>query len=203
MRKNNWIIDVALIILIFAMGLFIYFRLDRVINSVSDNERQPTPEKQIEMAVETPTPTLVFNFSGNQVEQAPDFTLTDLEGNSVTLSEFLGKPVVINFWATWCPPCKAEMPVIQQMIEDYPGEFIVMAVNAGEKEDVIREFVRDNDYDFIFFSDASNSTAYLYGVSGYPTSAFIDEDGILNAMHIGELSKDLLSAYLREIGVGE
>jgi len=110
---------------------------------------------------------------------------------------------MINFWATWCQPCKAEMPIIQQFIEDYPGALTVLAVNAGEKEDVVQEFIRENDYDFIFLPDPSNSTAYIYGVSGYPTSVFIDKDGILNAMHIGELNKDLLSAYLREIGVGE
>jgi len=121
----------------------------------------------------------------------------------VTLSEYLGTPVMINFWATWCQPCKAEMPIIQQFIEGYPGEFTVLAVDVGEKVEVVREFVRENDFDFLFLPDLSNSTAYTYGISGYPTSVFIDKDGLLNAMHIGELNKDLLTAYLREIGVGE
>jgi len=78
LRKNNWIIDVALVILIFAMGLFIYFRLDRLFNPSNDNESQPTQENQTKMESRTATSTVVFNFSGYQEEQAPDFTLSDL-----------------------------------------------------------------------------------------------------------------------------
>jgi len=79
-RKYNWIIDVALVILIFAMGLFIYFRLDRLFGQTSDNAVQQTQENQVIIESETPTPTIVFNFSGYQEEQAPDLTLTDLGG---------------------------------------------------------------------------------------------------------------------------
>ncbi len=203
MQKKNWMIDVALLILIVVMGVFIYFRLGRVFNSSNAAEPQSMEGASTPMVSVTMTSTMVFNFSGYQQEQAPDFTLSELMGGSVSLSDYLGYPVMINFWATWCPPCKAEMPIIQQLLDAYPEEFVVLAVNVGENEDVIREFANENDYNFIFLLDPSNSTADLFGVSGYPTSVFIDGDGHIHALHIGELSEELLTAYLREIGVGE
>jgi thiol-disulfide isomerase/thioredoxin len=200
-QKKYWFIDIALIVLIIAMGVFIYFRLDRLLNSPALDETPQDEETTISQKSPTPTPTLVFNYSGNQEEQAIDFTLTSLEGDEVSLSDYLGKSVMINFWATWCPPCKAEMPIIQRFLEEYQDEFIVLAVNVGEKEAVVREFVEENDFDFIFLPDPANSTAFTYGVSGYPTSVFIDDVGMLQAVHIGELNESLLSAYLQEIGV--
>jgi len=198
-----------LIILILVMGVFIYFRLDRYLESVRVD--QPTLIDET-ITVTDPisstispesTPTIVYNFSGKEKEKALDFTLMNLEMEKVSLSDYLGIPVMINFWATWCPPCKAEMPIIQQFLEDYQGEFIVLAVNVGENEDVVQTFVDENSYDFIYLPDNAKTTTFAYGISGYPTSIFIDREGWLQAMHIGELTEDLLSAYLQEIGVGE
>ncbi len=201
MQRKYWYIDIGLIILIVAMGVFIYTRLDRLMESPTADESTQEKETMEPIEVPTSTPTLVFNYSGNQEAQATDFTLTSLEGDQVSLSDYFGTPIMINFWATWCPPCKAEMPIIQGLLEENQSEFVVLAVNVGEKEGVVREFAEENDFDFVFLPDPANSTAFTYGVSGYPTSVFIDENGLLQAVHIGELNEELLSAYLQEIGV--
>ncbi len=201
MRNKYWIIDIALIILIIAMGVFIYLRLDHLLDLSAPEETQRDPEIATPTESVTPTPTPVFNYSGNQEEPASDFTLTSLEGEEVSLSDFLGMPVMINFWATWCPPCKEEMPIIQRFLEEYQGDFIVLAVNVGEKEDIVREFAEENDFDLVFLPDPANATAFTYGVYAYPTSVFIDEEGMLQSVFIGELNDELLSAYLQEMGV--
>lgn len=200
---KNWIIDIALIILIIALGGFIYFQLDRLIDSPDQDMPQVNETVLSPVASQTVTPSVVFNYSRSQKVQAPDFTLTKLDGERVNLSDFFGHPVMINFWATWCPPCKAEMPIIQGLLEDSQDGFVVLAVNVGESEDVVRGFAEENEFDFTFLPDPSNSTANTYGISGYPTSVFIDKEGLLQGFHIGELNKELLSTYLLEIGVGE
>jgi thiol-disulfide isomerase/thioredoxin len=200
-RNKYWIIDIALIILIIAMGVFIYIRLDSLLDPPEPDDPPQVLETAVLTEFPTPTPTLVFNYSGDQEEPASDFTLTSLEGEEVSLSDFLGMPVMINFWATWCPPCKEEMPIIQRFLEEYQGDFIVLAVNVGEKEDIVREFAEENDFDFVFLPDPANATAFTYGVYAYPTSVFIDEEGMLQSVYIGELNDELLSAYLQEMGV--
>ncbi len=120
-------------------------------------------------------------------ESAPDFTVQDAQGNKVSFSNFQGKPVVLNFWASWCPPCRAEMPDYEKMYQQYSAKGIVfMMVNltdgARETTATATRFVKDNHYTFPVYFDVQYEAANAYSISSIPDSIFIDKDGnIANA----------------------
>ena len=134
--------------------------------------------------------------------QAPDFELDELSGGSISLSSKVGNPVVINFWASWCAPCVEEMPNIQSVFEKYPGEFDVLAVNAGETPDQIQQFVLDVGVKFPILMDQDGLVQNLYRIRGLPTTYIIDRDGVIRFQHIGLISKKNLTEYLNQLGVG-
>jgi len=134
---------------------------------------------------------------------APDFELISLSGSSLSLSSLRGKPVVVNFWATWCAPCVEEMPAIQKYYEKYPGEFEVVAVNADEPEIDVRQFVSDMGLTFNVVLDPGGKIQGVYQLRGYPTTFFVDAAGIIRVEHIGQLHGDQLAAYLNDLGIGE
>lgn len=119
---------------------------------------------------------------------APDFTLETLEGESVTLSDLHGQAVLINFWATWCPPCRAEMPAFQQAYSDYEDEgFIILAVNATQQDNPtdIAAFVEEFGLSFPIILDNEGTVNQLYQVRSLPTSFFIDKEGVISEVVIG------------------
>lgn len=132
---------------------------------------------------------------------APDFKLSGLSGESVSLSDQRGKPVILNFWATWCAPCVIEMPNIQKFYENNPDEFQVLAVNADEPERTVRQFVDDMGLTFKVLLDPGGKIQSLYQIRGYPTSYFIDAQGKIRAQHTGSLTEDQLANYLLLVGV--
>ncbi len=130
---------------------------------------------------------------------APDFTLVDLEGNSVTLSDFRGKTVFVNFWATWCPPCRAEMPEIEAVYQEYKDKgVVVIGVDILEPEDVVRQFVEQGGYSWIFILDATGAVSDDYRITAIPTSFFIDKDGIIQVVNIGAMTKRAMENKLAE-----
>ncbi len=132
-------------------------------------------------------------------ELAPDFTLTDLEGNSVTLSEYRGKVVFINFWATWCPPCRAEMPEIEAIYQEYKDKgVVVIGVDILEPEDVVRQFVEQGGYSWIFVLDATGAVSDDYKITAIPTSFFIDREGVIQVVNIGAMTKRAMESKLAE-----
>jgi len=135
--------------------------------------------------------------------QAPDFALQSLAGNPLKLSDLKGKPVLINFWATWCAPCLLEMPNLQEYYEEYPGQFEVLAVNAGETERTVQKFVDDVGLSFIILLDPDGEVQQLYRIKGYPTTYFLDKDGIIRFQHIGLLTEAHIEEYLGSLGIGE
>ena len=130
---------------------------------------------------------------------APDFTLVDLEGNPVTLSDFRGKTVFINFWATWCPPCRAEMPEIEAVYQKYKDKgVVVIGVDILEPEDVVRQFVEQGGYSWTFVLDTSGEVAGNYRITAIPTSFFIDREGIIQAVNISAITKRAMENKLAE-----
>ena len=130
---------------------------------------------------------------------APDFTLKDLTGANVRLSDLRGQVVLANFWATWCGPCRIEMPTIQERYND--GGFAVLAINFDESTDKIQDFVDGAELTLFILLDPGGKIQELYRVRGYPSSYFIDADGVIQFIHIGEMSGEDLNKYLTEMGV--
>jgi cytochrome c biogenesis protein CcmG/thiol:disulfide interchange protein DsbE len=135
---------------------------------------------------------------------APDFTLNDLSGQPVKLSSLKGQVVLINFWATWCGPCKEEMPAIQQAYDARKGQgFSVLAVNLNEPAGDVQGYVSNLKLNFPVLLDAGDSVSNLYRVRGYPTSFFIDRSGTVAIEHVGMMSDAQLAANLASLGLGE
>ena len=127
---------------------------------------------------------------------APDFTVLDWEGNQRTLSEFEGKPVVLNFWASWCGPCKSEMPDFDEAFQTYGDKIHFLMVNCtdGGRETVesAKAFIEEEGYTFPVYFDTTYEAASLYGASSIPLTYFIDANGDLVTYGRGALSADLL-----------
>jgi peroxiredoxin len=134
---------------------------------------------------------------------APDFELKSLAGERVYLSERRGKPVILNFWATWCAPCVLEMPNIQKYYEKFPGQFDVLAVNADESQFDVERFVDDMSLTFDVLLDPGGKVQQLYQIRGYPSSYFVDALGVIRVQHVGLLTEDRLADYLLQVGVGK
>lgn len=128
--------------------------------------------------------------------QAPDFELTTLDGTTISLSEQRGKIVLINFWATWCPPCRAEMPEINAVAQAHPNQLIVLAVNNAEDEARVRQFVSEFQLTFPILLDRDGMVAEKYNVLGLPTSFFVDRDGIVRAATMGAMSRTYIEAQI-------
>lgn len=136
----------------------------------------------------------------NVGDTAYNFSLTDLDGTQVTLAEFEGKPVVVNFWATWCPPCRLEMPEFQQAFEDYQeDDLVILAVNEAEQPETVRSFFYDQmGYTYTPLLDEEGEVAEAYGAVGLPSTFFIDASGQVTAVHRGALTQGQLQNYLAE-----
>jgi peroxiredoxin len=117
---------------------------------------------------------------------APGFRLTDIDGQSISLSDFRGEPVLLNFWATWCGPCRMEMPYIQEVYDERsePG-LVILAINIGESLTTVEEFMRDYNLSFPVLLDLEGNVAEKYNIRGIPTTYFIDSDGIIRDIMIG------------------
>ena len=127
---------------------------------------------------------------------APDFTVYDLEGEPHKLSDYYGKPIVLNFWASWCGPCKSEMPAFQSVYEQYSEEvnFLIVNMTDGYRETVelASGYIEENGYTFPVFYDTDFSASLAYDVTSLPTSLFIDKDGYMVAYAMTAMPEDIL-----------
>lgn len=124
---------------------------------------------------------------------AEDFTLTDLTGKQHSLSQYRGKVVLVNFWATWCKPCTTEMPAMQETYDKLrQQDFIVLAINELEDEAKVREHIKQYNHTFPVLLDRDNKVANQFGVFGLPVSVFIDEKGVVREYIKGGLLTEQL-----------
>jgi len=133
---------------------------------------------------------------------SPDFKLQSIFGDEVILSQFKGSPVLINFWATWCQPCQIEMPYIQNRFEQYTPNLVVLAVDFDEPVSTVQKFVKEQNLTFDVLLDSGGRIQELYQIRGYPTTYFVDAEGIIRVIHIGFMSESQLDEYLMKVGVG-
>lgn len=187
--KRNWIYIVLIIVLV---GGFFYWILEKPepINPDTqkdqtqgqvDNEKSETPkepqqdkpdEDELTESAEDNTPAQTPEVG----KALPDFTLKNLDGKDVTLSDIEGKIVLINFWATWCKWCKEEMPALQKIKEEN-DDLVVLAVNVDEPKEMVEEYIKEGGYDFEVLLDEEGEIAAKYLVTGLPASYFVDKDG--------------------------
>ncbi len=144
-------------------------------------------------------PTVIFTPDTLVNSVAPDFTLQGPDGNSVRLSTLRGRWVFLNFWATWCPPCKEEMPTFEQLIDGKVGDptkATVLAVDSRETADQVNAFLSDLKLSVPVVLDVDGKINNLYRVVQLPTTYVIDPAGIIRDEQIGEMTPQFLEAYL-------
>jgi thiol-disulfide isomerase/thioredoxin len=132
-----------------------------------------------------------------------DFTVQDVDGNIIKLSEFYGQPIVLNFWASWCPPCKSEMPEFNQAYNELNGEVVFLMINQtdGNRETVEAgsSYVKDQGFTFPVYYDTKLEAAYIYNVTAIPTTYFIDKEGYIVSQVKGAMSKEILLSNIDKI----
>ena len=136
-------------------------------------------------------------------DDATDFEVYTFDEKSVRLSDFRGRGAVVNFWATWCPPCKAELPHFEKMYEKYGNDIEFMMVNLtdGHRETVdgAKGFIDANGYTFPVYYDTGMSASYAYRISSVPLTIFVDSNGKIIKRYVGMLTESVLERYIDEI----
>lgn len=203
MKKNIIIWATAIILVVVAV-----YTTNNYNSKTGAAVNPPSQNQQEVQAVQTPNPEPAdSNKPESQQEQDKinlmadyDFTLEDLNGNKVTLSELKGKKVFLNFWATWCPPCKAEMPDIEKLYQETKDtDLVILAVNVGEDKKTVQDFIANNKYNFSVLLDVKGEVSRLYQVTGIPTSYFIDTEGYLDDAVVGSLPLESMKEYVNKL----
>lgn len=181
-EKKKTLILIGLLVILVAGASILY-------NSLSENYQPDTllAEDNTSDTAATEsnsnTDSVEDTSSENQPTTAPNFTVYDLEGNEVNLTDFFGKPIIVNFWASWCGPCKMEMPDFNEAYKTYKGEIEFLMVNmtdgSRETKELASSFIAENGYTFPVYYDTDYSAAITYSVSSLPTSYFLNANGEL------------------------
>jgi peroxiredoxin len=130
---------------------------------------------------------------------APDFRLPTLDGSSFRLSDLRGKPVVLNFWATWCGPCQRELPALQKAAVHFEDEVIIVGVDQGEEAETVQRYVDELGLTFPIPLDADGDVGFVYNVKGLPTTFFIDRNGVIQSLWMGEMNSVTLAEQIAGI----
>jgi len=160
--------------------------------------RRPAVEPAATIASEPAVSTAAATEA--RADLAPDFTMYDIDGNAVKLSDFRGKPVILNFWASWCGPCKAEMPDFEEAYRTYGQEvqFLIVNLTDGNSETVetASSFIADQGYTFPVYYDVAIEGAMAYRVYAIPVTYFLDAEGAVRAFNEGMISADVLESNI-------
>lgn len=134
------------------------------------------------------------------VPLAPDFSVMNGEGEYVTLSQQIGKPVIVNLWASWCPPCKAEMPHFEQAYQDHPDVvFMMINLTVSDSREDADSFIAQSGYTFPVYYDTTGQAAIAYNVSSIPMTLFVDASGKLVSHKVGMLTEQELTESIARI----
>ena len=159
-------------------------------------------EEQI-VSAELPAGAVVLPVSGAPLQvgdQPYEFALQDIQGNTLLLSEFIGRPIIVNFWATWCGPCRIEMPELQAAFEKYQDQgLVILALDQDETASEVQDYFAELGLTFTPLLDVDSDTAQNFGLQGtLPSSVFINPDGEVTVIHRGVMTRGQLDSFLAE-----
>lgn len=133
---------------------------------------------------------------------APDFRLPDMSGRTRALSDYRGKPLLLNFWASWCPPCRAEMPDLQRFYQLHGDQINLLGVNWGEPQAAVLVFLEKLKISYPNLLDQGGTTFVKYQLTGVPTSFFIDAQGVIRGISVGPMSTEQIEAGFAKLQEG-
>ncbi|MGE4282565.1 MAG: TlpA family protein disulfide reductase [Clostridia bacterium] len=153
-----------------------------------DTEKRDTEKEPVEEGIQ-------------KLQEAPDFSLKDLQGNDISLSDYRGKIVFLNFWATWCPPCKVEMPHFEAANKKFQEDnnAVILAVNIQESSEKVEDFIQENGYTFPVVLDLKGQIANQYRIHSIPTTFILNQQGVIRDIAIGVMEEEELYHYVEEL----
>lgn len=190
-NKLKTFLGILLFVVLIGAAYFSYSTLTQDRKPNSTEEKQP-----VEDAPETEESEADPSTDEKEVIPAPDFTVYDVDGNEVKLSDFAGKPIVLNFWASWCPPCKLEMPHFNKVYQELGDEVVFMMVDLVDGQQETKEkglaFIEEEGFEFPVYFDSSQEAAYTYGISSIPLTLLINAEGNVVTGYTGAIDKETL-----------
>jgi cytochrome c biogenesis protein CcmG/thiol:disulfide interchange protein DsbE len=194
MKNKNMILWIIGFIIFFIVVYLGYNELSSRYEENKINDNKEITENNLQVEEDN---------TGDTKVEAADFTVYDKDGNQVKLSDYKGTPVVLNFWASWCPPCKSEMPHFKEADDKYGEDIKILMINMtdGKRETVesAKEFMEDNGYDMITLYDKDLDAATKYKISGIPRTVFIDKDGFIEIDRVGIVNEVFLDEMIERI----
>ncbi len=157
---------------------------DDIVKEINEEDQATSQDKQV--------------FEIEVGKEAPNFTLRNLDGEEISLQDYRGKIVLINFWATWCVYCDIEMPDLQKLDKENE-DVVVLAVNVMEDKETVEKYIKEGGYDFEVVLDEDGAIARTYLVGGYPASYFVDEEGIFQGAVPGMMTYEQMTQVLQDI----
>ena len=192
-KKTLFLLCLALVAVIAAASVLYNGLADQVDTAglATVATSSPTTEPAVESTGETAETTVTTEAPDYS---APNFSMEDWDGNVVRLADYVGKPIVLNFWASWCGPCKSEMPDFEEAYQKYGDKihFIMLNCTISDSMEDAKALIEDSGYTFPVYFDTTGEASYAYGASSIPMTFFIDENGELVTYARGALSADLL-----------
>ena len=197
MKKKTLLITLVVLLAGLGVAAALYPKLSAGMQTqqLATTPTAPATEPTADTAPET-VPTEETEATEPEPVAAPDFTVQDWDGNEVKFSDYVGKPIVLNFWAHWCGPCQMEMPEFNAAYERLGGEVTFLMVHEGAAVEDGKEKVTEGGYTFPVVFDVDSSAGNLYGITAFPTTFFIDKEGNLQAYYMGAMDADLLQQGL-------